>query len=256
MNTPSNDLSMARAATMAGIAYLIMILIAPFSYGYVYTGLIVPGDAASSIANVRDNYMLFRAGIMGFVIVILADVVVAIGLYRFLSPVNQSLALLMAWLRLIYVAIFAVALNSLFDVLFLVSDGIKYFDVTKTGVAETELLKLIHHFDYAWLIGLVFFAGHLFLVGTLIAKADYIPSLLGVLVAFAALGYLTDSFARFLLPDSDAYRETFVLTALTAAAIGELSLCLWLLFKGEAAAEQHKHNLSGHTETNRDKPFD
>lgn len=237
MTSPSGDMSLARAVKMAGIAYLIMILIAPFSYGYVYSGLIIPGDAASSIANVTDKSILFRIGITGFVIVILADVVVAVGLYRFLSPVNKPLALMAASFRLIYVAIFAVALNSLFDVLYLVTDGVKLLGEDNISIAQAELLRLVHHFDYGWLIGLVFFACHLFLVGNLIIKANYVPNLLGGLVVLAALGYLTDSFAHFLMPNYDAYREIFNFTALVAAAIGELALCLWLLIKGQTGAQ-------------------
>ena len=144
---------------------------------------------------------------------------------------------MMAWFRLIYVAIFAVALNSLFDMLYLVTDGVKLLGDDNTYLAQAELLRMVHQFDYGWLIGLVFFACHLFLLGSLMIKANYIPSLLGGLVVLAALGYLTDSFAHFLLPNYAAYREIFNFIALVAAAVGELSLCLWLLIKGKAGAQ-------------------
>ena len=80
-----NDISLAQAAMIAGIGYLIMIIIAPFSYGYVYSGIVIPEDAQLTINNVNNNEMLFRAGLSGFIIVILSDVLVSLGLYVFLS---------------------------------------------------------------------------------------------------------------------------------------------------------------------------
>ena len=175
--------------------------------------------------------MLFRAGLSGFIIVILSDVLVSLGLYVFLSPVNRTLALLTAWFRLIYVAIFAVALNSLFDVLHLVS-GIELANKLEVEKIQLVILQLTHKFDYGWLIGLVFFGIHLALVGTLILRSNYIPRFLGILIILAAFGYLSDSFAHFLMPNYVAYKDIFILIVLVPATIGELSLCLWLLIKG------------------------
>lgn len=226
-----NDISLAQAAMIAGIGYLIMIIIAPFSYGYVYSGIVIPEDAQLTINNVNKNEMLFRAGLSGFIIVILSDVLVSLGLYVFLSPVNRTLALLTAWFRLIYVAIFAVALNSLFDVLHLVS-GIELANKLEVEKTQLVILHLAHKFDYGWLIGLVFFGMHLALVGALILRSNYIPRFLGILTILAALGYLSDSFAHFLMPNYVAYKDIFILIVLVPATIGELSLCLWLLIKG------------------------
>lgn len=226
-----NDISLTQAAIIAGIGYLIMIIVAPFSYGHVYSGLVIPGDASLTIKNISNHEMLFRTGIFGFIIVILSDVIVSLGLYVFLSPVNRSLALLAAWFRLIYVAIFAVALNSLFGALNIIK-GIDLANDLDVAKIQLLTLQLMHNFDYGWLIGLVFFGVHLTLVGALIIRSNYIPRLLGILVILAALGYISDSFAHFLMPNYEAYKDIFVLIVMVPAAIGEFSLCLWLLIKG------------------------
>jgi len=92
-----------------------------------------------------------------------------------------------------------------------------------------------HSIGYA--IGLVFFALSITVLGYLIYRSDYIPKLLGILLIFASLGYLTDSFANFLLPDYDNYADIFALVVFAPAFIAELSLCLWLILKGSKIPE-------------------
>jgi hypothetical protein len=236
MNTQTGDISLAQAARLAGIGYLLMIVIAPFSYGYVYSGLIVPGDASTSISNIQDNEFLFRVGISAFLIVMLADVLVSIGLYYFLLPVNRGIAILAAWLRIIYVAIFTSALTSLFDLLHIVSVRLPQWVGAESLQAQADFMRLVNHFDTGWLIGLVFFAFHLILIAWLMIKSHYIPSLLGVLVMIAGMGYLIDSFAHFLIQDYEAYKDIFLVIVLVPATLGEFSLCFWLLFKGNGSA--------------------
>ncbi len=100
------DMSLRKAARIAGLAYL-----AIFIFGF-YTDFagVVSGDATASANNILANEVLFRSGIASWLIVFIADVVVAWALYVLLIPVNKSLSLLAAWLRLIYTAIAGIAL--------------------------------------------------------------------------------------------------------------------------------------------------
>ena len=86
--------------------------------------------------------------------------------------------------------------------------------------------------NYGFLIGLVFFGIHLFLISYLILKSGYIPKILGILLILSALGYLLDSFANFLLPNYADYQTIFLLLVAVPGIVGELSLTLWLLIKG------------------------
>ena len=49
-----------------------------------------------------------------------------------------------------------------------------------------------------WNLALAIFGLHLLVLGYLVVRSNYIPSVLGVLVAIAALGYLIDSFGGLL----------------------------------------------------------
>jgi mannose-1-phosphate guanylyltransferase len=82
----------------------------------------VPGDAAATATNITANETLFRLGTVAFLVVIILDVVVAWGLYVLLEPVSRSVAVLMAWARLVFAVIFAVAVVNLLSAVHLVTD--------------------------------------------------------------------------------------------------------------------------------------
>jgi hypothetical protein len=71
----------------------------------------------------------------------------------------------------------------------------------------------------------VLFGLHLLVLGYLVFKSTYVPSILGVLVAIASLGYLVDSFGGFL---SSSYDANVALLAFP----GEVLLMGWLLWRG------------------------
>ncbi len=73
-------------------------------------------------------------------------------------------------------------------------------------------------------IALVFFGFHCLLVGYLIFRSIFLPRILGVLMAFAGLGWLT-----FLWPPLAAYLNSYILLP---GLIGEGLLTLWLLVVG------------------------
>ena len=112
------DITLSKAAKVAGFGLLIMTVFAIYANFFVLESLIVPGDAAETTTNIMANELLFRMGICSLIIVIILDVVVAWALYVFLKPINKSLSLLAAWFRLVYAAIFGIALANLFGVLF------------------------------------------------------------------------------------------------------------------------------------------
>ena len=223
------DLSLRKAAIVAGLGLLIMTISAIFANFIVLESLIVPGDAAITANNIIASEGLFRSGICSFIIVIIMDVVVAWALYVLLKPVNKSLSLLAALFRLVYAAIFGIALVNLFSVLQLLS-GADYLTAFEPNQLHAQVMLFLKAFSYGWTIGLIFFGIHLFILGYLIFKSDYIPKILGVLVIIAGLGYIIDSFVIFLLPNYDVTIAMFTF-------IGELLFMLWLLFKGAKIPE-------------------
>ncbi|MDD3246589.1 MAG: DUF4386 domain-containing protein [Methanosarcina sp.] len=221
---------------VAGVSYLIIFVLGIFANFFILQDLIVPEDAAATVNNIMANELQFRLGILGFIIMVIFDVVVAWALYVLLKPVNRSISLLAAWFRLVNATIFGIALYNLFSVLQLLG-GANYLKVFETGQLQAQMMLFLNAFNATWLIGLIFFGIHLFILGYLIFKSDYIPGILGFLLIVASLGYLIDSFANFLLPNYTDYETIFMLIVVVPGIIGELSFTLWLLLKGAKIPE-------------------
>jgi len=227
-NIPSfADVSLRKAALVAGFGYLIIFIFATYA-GIVGMG---PGDSATTASNKMANEVLFRSGIASWLIVLVADVVVAWALYIFLKPVNKSLSLLAAWFRLIFTAIAGIALLNLLIALQL-SKGADYLTVFTADQLQAQVILFLNAYWDLTLIAWVFFGLHIFLLGYLIFKSGYIPRILGVLLIVASIGYLINSFATFLLPNIANSAAILLAVTITPAIIAEFSLTIWLLFKG------------------------
>lgn len=224
MTAGNVGLSQRSAALVAGIGLLVMSVAAIWAYMWVFPRLVVPGDAATTAINIAANEMLFRLMIVAFLVVIVADFVVAWALYVFLRPVDESLSLLTAWMRLIYAVIFAMSLLGLVRALALVGGA---SSVTGLGGdrAEAQAAAMIAAFTDGWNIGYVFFGIHLALLGVLIVRSTFVPKILGALLLLAGLAYVVDRVGAYLVPDAGLQLSTYV-------GWGELLLMVWLLFRG------------------------
>jgi len=225
------DISQRQAAKIAGFGYLLIFILGIFAYFFAFESLIVRGDAATTANNIIDNELLFRFGIASWVFVLSIDVVVAWALYVLLKPVNGNLSLFAAWFRLVFVAIFISALFNLFTVLQILS-GPDFLTVFETNQLHAQSMLFLNAYQYGVDISFVFLSIHIFILGYLIIKSDYIPRFLGVLMIVASVGSLTDSFANFLSSNYANYEVAFLLIVVVPAITSELSLTFWLLWRG------------------------
>lgn len=194
-------------AVGAGVGLLLMAVLAGFANFAALETLVTPGDAVKTAQDITASEGLFRAGVAGLFVVIVLDIVVAVALYRVFSPVSKSLSLLAATFRLVYAGVFMVALGHLLNALHLLG-------------SPPELLRELDAYSDLWLAGLGLFGCHLLLIGYLAYRANYVPKLLGALLAIAGLGYLADSIGVIFSQDLGIATYTFP---------GELLLALWLL---------------------------
>ena len=220
---PTADMSQRKVALAAAISLLVLALLAPFALFGVLQNLVVPTDAAATVENIIASEGLFRIGIAAFLIVIMLDIVVASALYVLLRPVNRTLALLTAWLRLAFAAVFASALVNLLDVAQLVGgpDGA----ALQPAQLQAQVMSSIASFDNGWIvIAHAIFGLHLLGLGALLFSSADFPRFLGVLVVIAGGGYLVDSFGMILIPD-------YAFTISTFTFVGEALLIVWLFWR-------------------------
>ncbi|MBN2553906.1 MAG: DUF4386 domain-containing protein [Spirochaetales bacterium] len=210
------DTRLRTAAIVAGLSLLAMAVIAGLSNFAVIGNLIVPGDAEATAANIAGSAALFRLGAAGLLAVAVLDVLVAWGLYLVLRAMNPSLSLLGAWLRVVFAAIFAVAINSLFA-----AAGSASLDPEQT-------LFLAETFERGWQAGLIFFGLHLGITGALVWRYGSLSWIFGVLLIVAGAGYVLDALVMLLgLP--------FALELSMFTFVGEVVFIFWLLIRGGRA---------------------
>lgn len=183
--------------------------------GVFYLLTIVMGAAALAVH-----------GRLGFAVDLIATVCylgVTALFYDLFKPVNKSISQLAAFFLLMECAVLAFA--SLFQVApMLVLGGAGYLSVFKTAELQALALLFLNLNTQVFNISLMFFGYFCLLIGYLIFRSTFLPSILGILYALAGLGYLT-----YLVPPLADYLYPF---NLVPAAFGEPALILWLLIVG------------------------
>jgi hypothetical protein len=213
---------------MTGLFYLAIFFANIFVFIFVSGSLNVAGDATATAENIRASESLYRSGVVSYLIVFLSEIGATVLLYKLLSPVNKTLAMLMMVNRLMQAAIHAVNLVNFIFPLILLNGGDYLTTFTSAQINSLVLLFTDAHY-YGVLVSEAFFAVSLFLLGYLVYKSELFPSVLGIMLAIAGAGYVLDSFGIFLLPQQ---ATLFANIMIAPAIIAELSFTLWLLIKG------------------------
>lgn len=227
VHRPADAFPRSRAARIAGMSYLVMFVLAIFANFVVREGLIEPGNAAETVANISGSMGLFRLGLMAFVAIFVLDVVIAWALHVVFRDVNRDVSLAAAWFRLVYTVLLGVALVSMFQVLHLLGGESLGFLSDEQVNAQT-MLELAA-FESAWLIGLVAFGIHLAMVGMLIVRSGLVVKALGYVLIAAGVAYVLDTLAQGMLADYEAVAGLFLIAVALPSMIGEGWLGLWLL---------------------------
>jgi hypothetical protein len=129
-STHTTNRTIGRAGKTVGIGLAIM-----FVFGILTDSVIMPKiikwqDVLQTSNNIIVNEQLFRIGIFSYWGDMLINILIAFALYIFLKPVNNTLAILAAGFRLVYVIIRSTALINL----------VKVLDVIKTeGIVLSEI---------------------------------------------------------------------------------------------------------------------
>ena len=215
--------SIRTASTTAGAALLLMSAFAGFGKFFALDRLVTEGNATQTARDILASEGLFRLGIVSLILVIALDVVIACALYRVFSPVNKSLSILAAAMRLVYSAVFLVAIAQLPGVLRLLTDDGNRAAFGADQVNAQASLGLTTFSDI-WYVSQFLFGLHLLVEGYLAYRSGYVPRPLGALLAIAGLGYATDSLGAVLSQSSWTAVSSFTF-------LGEFLLALWLLVR-------------------------
>ena len=216
-----------KAARIAGAVYLSMVVTAPFSLIYVPNKLIVRGDATATASNILGHETLFRLAILGDLIGHVIFICLAIALYRLLSSVGRTWALLMVGFVLVSAAVgFLNTLNNIAAlILFRGGEFLSVFDTAQRNALGMLFIRL---HSQGIFIDEIFWGVWLFPFGLLVFRSGFLPRLIGIWLMINCFGYVALSvIALFFQP---YYNTAF--EVLQPILFGELVIMLWLLIKG------------------------
>jgi len=208
-------------ARIGGVFYLLVFLTGGVAVPSFR--LVVDSDAAATASNILAHEALFRLGFAALLINVVVYIAVTLIFYELFKPVNGSLSLCAAFFSLVGCAIQAVS-SAFFLAPLVVLGGAPSVSVFKVEQLQAQALMFFKLYAQAYNIGLVFFGFYCLLIGYLIFRSTFLPRILGALMAFAGLGWLT-----FLWPPLANHLSSY---NLAAGILGEGSLTLWLLAMG------------------------
>lgn len=218
--------SFSRNARVAGMLYIASSVAGFFRLIYIPSALFVAGNAPATASNIASHELLFRTGIVAYLLCNVLWIFVTLALYRLLKSVDQTLAWLLLVLGLVVVPIaFVNAANDAAALMFVRGDFLSVFDQAQRDAFATLFLNLHHQVDLVQdMVGGLWFIPF----GLLVYRSRFLPRILGVWLILACFGYLAISVSGFLFPDhADAVAQTAGL-ALTA----EVAIMLWLTIRG------------------------
>lgn len=212
-------------ARLAGLLYLIPMLVGPFSMMYVPSRILVAGDAAATTTNLLASEPLYRLGMASEAVVMLSELALTAVLYFLLKPAGRGLALTATFARLGMTILQAANLVPALAALeFAHAAG--PFDAAQLHALVLLSLRLHEHGVLVWQI---LFGFHCGLIGVLVYRSGFFPRVMGVLLGIAALGYTLNGLGDLVAP---AHAATFAAVVGLTALVGEVPFVFWLLIKG------------------------
>ena len=247
MTVVSPTWSPQQAARIVGATYLVTD--ATSIYGiFVRSSLIVSGDAARTASNIVAHSQFFRGGIVCDLLTGAGIVLLNLGFYTLLSPVNRNLARLGAMFRLVEVCIgIVIALMSL--VVLSILGGDRYMQSFDSGQRDALAQLFVGAQATGYLIALMFVGLGSTTYMYLLTRSRYIPNVLAMLGLVGSALILLFALGRLVFPGQSAAVIAALRTLPTAGTVilgiialpilaFEIILGLWLLIKGVRVPEQ------------------
>jgi len=210
-------------ARLAGVFFLLTMLLGITAQAFISESLIDWRDATATAANISMNESLFRLGFALYLLEMSCQIVMTVLFFDLFKPVSKRLSLLAAFFALTGISL--KTMSRLFYLVPLLFQGenpdLSMFRPEQLQMLGLLLLKLN---DQGPAIAMVFFGIGTLITGFLILRSTFLPRFIGVFGMVGGLGWLV-----FLYPPLGY--QLFPLIAL-AALIGSVLQIVWFLAFG------------------------
>jgi len=192
---------------VSGISLIIMAIAAGYAYGVSFMQIYVSGNPAQTLTNIQNYQSLFMTGAYLWCLILVTDLIVSYGFYRYLAPFHRPWAITSGLLRLIYSLFLGVGIVFLFG-------------------------KNLESFRLMWSLGLFIIGFHLIATGIGAYYSSEVPKILVLLLVIAGISYSLINGLQNFFPQAEALAKTLETILMIPMTIGEMSFGLWLLIRG------------------------
>lgn len=207
-------------AKLTGYSLLLMAAVAGLSFGIAFPKIYNPTQIDAYQTNLIMNLQLCKFMLLGILIVLALDVLVAWTLYLYFKNDNIKLAQLSLILRIIYTVLFGIATYYLVK------------NLSHPNSSNQIITENHNSFQTIWSLGLIVFGIHLLVVGILMKLHKRIPRILWYLTIIAGASYILVHILKTTSPQLTELTTTLNNTLGLPMALGELGLAVWLSIRG------------------------
>jgi hypothetical protein len=230
MNPKYDAIAQRKAAKIAGLMFLLSLIIPLLNWSFVLSRFVVAENAIATGNNVMANEFQFRFGITIELIMAVGLIVLALALYVILKPVNRNLALLALLLKTVEAALVAaIVLVSFIALLVLSGDSSLATLPPEQLQAPVGFILNLHTALYA--VPMVFLGLDMMVFSYLFFKSKYIPR---ILANFGILSFalIFIHALMFMLAPKYATMPINQIVFWVPSGLFEITIGIWLLSKG------------------------
>jgi hypothetical protein len=218
-----------KISSTAGVLYLIVVVTGIFSLAYVPNKLFIWDNPTKTFNNILEHEVLFRLSIISSAICYTAYIFLPLVLYKLLNTISDFHAKSMVVLALISIPISFINLQYKYAILNMIhTPGQKKFQLIEN--VQNQIMLYLKHYNNGLLIAGIFWGLWLLPFGYLVYKSNFLPKSIGVLLMLGCLAYLLNYVGSTI---NSSYSHLALSHYLgMVPALGEVSICLWLLLIG------------------------
>jgi Domain of unknown function (DUF4386) len=222
-------MSLARnPGRVAGLWYLLLTLLGPIRLMYVPSKLFVPGDAASTVANLGAHEGLFRTSIASELLCSIVLIFLVLAFYRLFEGVDRNLA--------VQVIVFGGVMPGVIDFFnatadlaaITVAQGVSFLSAFSKAQQDALVMLFLRLGDHSNTAAELLWGVWLIPLGLLVYKSRFVPRLIGVWLLLNGAAYIAVCGAGIFTPpyQGKIFNRSFPIL------LGEIALMLWLVIRG------------------------